>query len=307
MFAQDFWRVTQRFTLSLGARLDTWREFDGMSRTQSLVTRQVDVLTFPARSERGFSPRVAAVYRISDAVSAFASYARSFRAPSLNELYRAFRVGNVLTLANENLNAERADTFEAGGRIAGFSKRAVLRCNVFQTNVSDPVVSVTISSTPSLITRQRQNVGETRTRGLELDGEFIVADNLRVNLGYLLADSRVTESPLNPLLIGNFVPQVARHQLTLQAAYRPRRSVTISVQARASDAQYDDDLNTFRLRPYITVDGFAAYKFARWIEVFAAAENLFDRRYDIGLTPVRTIAAPRSVRAGFRFDLMRKD
>jgi hypothetical protein len=39
--------------------------------------------------------------------------------------------------------------------------------------------------------------------------------------------------------------------------------------------------------------------------VFVAAENLFDVRYDIGRTPNRTIAPPRSLRAGITLDLGR--
>ena len=38
----------------------------------------------------------------------------------LNELYRGFRVGNVVTNPNENLKAEKAINFETG---ASFSQR----------------------------------------------------------------------------------------------------------------------------------------------------------------------------------------
>jgi hypothetical protein len=39
------------------------------------------------------------------------------------------------------------------------------------------------------------------------------------------------------------------------------------------------------------------------VEIFAAIENLFNSRYDIGLTPNRTIAAPSFLRFGLRLDL----
>jgi outer membrane receptor protein involved in Fe transport len=307
LFVQDSWRVTPRLTLDLSARFDTWREFDGASRSRNLVTNQLDVRNFPARSESNLSPRFAAIYRVTDSVSIFGCYARSFRAPSLNELYRPFRVGNVLTLANEQLTAETARTVEGGVRYDGFSRRLTLRGNLFRTEVSDPVVSVTLTSTPSLITRQRQNVGRTRTIGVELDVEFKVTGRLGLNASYLQADSRVVESPGNPELTGNFVPQISRRQLTFQASYRPTRRSTVSIQGRSADAQYDDDLNLLRLRPYFTLDAFAGHRITKRTEIFAAAENLFGSRYDIGLTPGRTIAAPRSFRLGIRFDLMRND
>ena len=38
-------------------------------------------------------------------------------------------------------------------------------------------------------------------------------------------------------------------------------------------------------------------------EIFAAAENVFNRRYEVGRSGVITIGAPRLVRAGLRLDL----
>ncbi|MGI8884337.1 MAG: hypothetical protein ACR2IA_08850 [Pyrinomonadaceae bacterium] len=55
-------------------------------------------------------------------------------------------------------------------------------------------------------------------------------------------------------------------------------------------------------RLFFTLDTFAAYRFDKF-EIFTAVENVFNNRYDIGLTPNRTIATPRFVRVGLRFNL----
>ena len=305
IFGQDYWKVTPRLSVSIAGRYDRWREFGGLSRTRSLISNLTSETIFPERDELSFSPRAAAIYKITESASAYGSYSQSFRAPTLNELYRSFRVGNVLTLANESLTAERARTFEGGVIVSKIFNRVKVRANVFQTHVADPVVSVTLSSTPTLITRQRRNVGETRTRGFEIDSDIEISPGLDLNLGYLYADSRVVDAGINASLIGKFLPQVARQQFTARAAYRLER-LTLSAQARASDAQFDDDLNTFRLRPYFTMDAYTGYRLNERFEIFGAVENVFDSRYDIGLTPVRTIAAPRYLRAGFRIDLKGK-
>jgi hypothetical protein len=39
------------------------------------------------------------------------------------------------------------------------------------------------------------------------------------------------------------------------------------------------------------------------VELFAAAENLFNQRYDIGRTPVRTLGPPLLARFGVRLRL----
>jgi outer membrane receptor protein involved in Fe transport len=51
------------------------------------------------------------------------------------------------------------------------------------------------------------------------------------------------------------------------------------------------------------MDATAAYRLNKNIEVFVAAENVFNTRYDIGLTPIRTVSAPAFARFGFRYRL----
>ena len=180
-------------------RVDHWKNFDAHSSTRPLATNVITDTTFPDRDETAVSPRVAAIYQINENLSVYGSYTRSFRAPTLNELYRGFRVGNVVTQANENLKAEYANTFEGGVSVVlPLKRRLNVRSNLFVTTVTDPVVSVTLSTTPALITRQRQNVGETRTKGLEVDAEYAIRSDLRFSAGYLFADSALPNFPQTP-------------------------------------------------------------------------------------------------------------
>lgn len=301
-FAQDFWRVTRKLNINYGARFDSWKNYDALSLTRTLATNQTNLSAFADRNEAAFSPRLAAIYQLNSNFSIVGSYSKSFRAPTLNELYRGFRVGNVQTQANENLRAERADTYEAGLNFLGLKRKLNVRGNFFVTGIERPVVSITLSTTPALITRRRQNVGETRSRGLEIDTEYTPFRQLKFSAGYLFVDSRVSEFPANAELVDKFLPQVARQQVSFQASYRPNMKISFSAQGRASDAQFEDDLNMLRLRPFFTLDAFASYKFQK-IEFFTAVENLFNNRYDIGLTPNRNVSAPRFVRVGLRFNL----
>ena len=305
VFVQDVWRVSDKLNINFGGRFDYWENKNALVSTRTLSSNAVNTTNFPDRTENAFSPRIAALYQINQNFSFIASYAKSFRAPNLNELYRAFRVGNVLTLANENLKSERADTFETGLNFTGFARKLNLRGNFFIAEVTRPVVSITLTTTSNLITRQRQNVGKTRARGFELDAEYSPFAKLKFSASYLFTDSRIADFPANLLLVNKFLPQVARNQLTFQTAYRPTAKLTFSLQSRFSAAQFEDDLNTLRLRPFSTSDTFASYKLKQF-EIFTAVENLFNNRYDIGLTPNRTVAAPRFVRVGLRFDLRKR-
>lgn len=305
-FIQDNWKALPKFALNLSVRIDARRNFDGITATRTISSGNVAETRFPDRSDTSFSPRIAAVYDISDAVAIYASYARSFRAPSLNELYRGFRVGNIVTEANAFLTPERASTFEAGGSYSLSNPTLILRASVYSTRVIDPVVSITTSSTPTLITRQRQNVGTTLTRGFESDMQYWPTAKLKLNAGYLFVDAKIAEFPAEPTLVGNFLPQVAKHNFTAQAKYDLGRRWNVSTQLRASSPQFEDDRNTLLLRKYFTADVRAAHKFSDAVEAFVGIENVFNSRYDIGRTPVRTVAAPRSVRVGLRVNLSKR-
>jgi len=296
-YVQDFARIGERLVLSASARFDSWKNFNASSATRTLSNNQTSVINFPDRRESAFSPQISLLFQATSDLSFFALGSKSFRAPTLNELYRGFRAGSVVTLANENLRAERALNYESG---ASFNRSSFkLRGNFFWTRVSQPISNVTLTVTPSLITRRRQNIGESKSHGLEIETEVRIK-TFNFSVGYLLANSRVEEFPANRVLEGLFVPQVARHQLTFQTRYA-RRGWSLALQGRASSAQFDDDLNLFRLEPYSQLDVFAAKKFKENLQTFVGIENIFNRRYSIGRTPIRTLSSPLNLRIGLRW------
>ena len=297
-FIQDFARIGSRFVLAASARYDSWKNFAASSVTTTLSTRQTNVVNFPDRRESAFSPQISLLVQATKNFSLFALASKSFRAPTLNELYRGFRVGNVVTLSNENLRAERAANFESG--VSYNRNNFYLRGNFFWTEISRPVSNVTLSVTPALITRQRQNVGQTRARGAEMEMETRVRA-FNFSIGYLLADSRVEEFPANRNLEGLFVPQTARHQFTFQTRYA-KKVWSFALQGRASSAQFDDDLNLFRLEPYFQLDAYAARRLRENLRVFVGIENVFNSRYSVGRTPIRTVSSPLNLRVGIRWN-----
>ena len=297
IFLQDFARIGSKFILAGSLRFDDWKNFRALNSVRTLSNNQTSTIIFPDRKENAFSPQISALYQINEKFSVFALASKSFRAPTLNELYRGFRVGNVVTNANENLKAETATNFETG---ASFNKNNFyLRGSFFLAAIENPVANVTLSVTPNLITRQRQNAGQTRAKGIEIEAEQRFRE-FKFSVGYLLTDSRVTEFPSNRALENLFIPQVARHQFTFQTNYT-RSSWTLAFQGRASSAQFDDDLNTLRLEPFFQLDAYIAKRFKENWQVFAAVENLFNSRYSIAKTPVRSVSAPINFRLGIRF------
>lgn len=301
-YLQDVIAVTSRLLLNVSIRVDHWRNYDALSASKPL--RAVTSTTvFADRTESAFSPRLSLLYKVTPKISLTASMTRAFRAPTLNELYRPFRVGDVITLANENLRAERLTGGEAGTRVSALRDRLVVRSTFFWAEVSQPVANVTLFSTPLLITRQRQNLGRTRSRGVEIETEARVKQFWNLSAGYLFADATLVKFPANTSLEGLMIPQVARHQFTFQARYSNPSIVTLGLQCRSTSSQFDDDQNLFRLAPFFTLDGLVSRRVTRTIDAFVAIENLFNRRYEVGKTPVTTLGPPILVRVGVRFHL----
>jgi len=304
LYGEDIVRIRTRWLITGGARGDNWRNYDALSVTRPLAGPGPLVVTnFTARSEQAFSPRLSALFRAKDNLVLRASMYRAFRAPTLNELYRAFRQGNVLTLANSALTAEQLTGAEAGASYKWWDDRLTFRGTLFWSDISDPIANVTLSTTPALITRQRQNLGEIRARGVELETETRLTNTLTLSGGYQFVDATVTSFPANRQLIGLLVPHVPRHDLNVQARCSLPRRLTAAVQGTYVGSAFDDDQNTLPLRHYFLLDALAARPLGRGVEVFVAGENFFDQRYDVARTPVLTSGPPFLFRAGLRLTL----
>lgn len=299
MFGEYLIRASGRLTINAAARVDVWRNFDSFSDSLALSTGKTSITPFVPRQESSVSPRLGARYQLNRRLALTSAAYHAFRAPTLNELYRSFRVGNVVTQANSALRAEHVTGAE-GGLVAQFGDRFVLRGIYFWNGVDQPIANVTLATTPALITRQRQNLGSTRSQGVDAQFQARLSRAWFLNAEYQYSDSTVTSFSVQPGLVGLWVPEVPHQQFTAQASFSSARLFTVAVQVRAVGQQYDDDLNQFRLEPYTQVDAFFSRSLGHGLQAFLAGENLLNQRYSIGRTPVRTIAPPPQARAGLR-------
>ncbi|MFN0086570.1 MAG: TonB-dependent receptor domain-containing protein [Blastocatellia bacterium] len=298
-FAQDIFQITSRLALTLSGRYDNWRDSSAASVERTLATGAVRPQFFMPRSEEAFSPRVNLSYAVRPQVVLRAAAYRAFRAPTLNELYRSFRVGNAQTLANASLKSERLTGGEAG---AAFNptRAFTARVTMFWTETNNPISNFTLSVTPALITRERRNLGRTRARGLEAEADFTVSDHWRITAGYLLVDAIVRRAPQDAALVGLRLPQVARHQFTLQTVYSHPRFLTAAMQFRATGNQFDDDQNRLPLGSFALIDASVSRPLVGGLEIFFAVQNLLNERFVVARNPIENIGMPRLIRGGLR-------
>jgi len=311
IFGEDLIRFN-KWTITIAARVDDWNNFNATSYcTPVSGTCTSPSGPFPQRSDFAFSPRFSVLRSLNDHVSVTGSMYRAFRAPTLNELYRTFRVANVLTLNNPTLNAERLTGAEAGVNVAAVDRKLNLRGTFYWSDIVDPVQNVTINPTASPVLRQKQNAGRIRSRGVELDGVLRLNSNFQISAGYEFTDATIVNYtvPAGEIsLLGKNVAQVPRHGFTWEARYWNPSKLLVSMQGRFVGNQFDDDQNLYPLGRFYTMDFEIGRNVTRNVEVFAAAENLLNERYKIANTPVAgggslfNIGPPIMYRLGVRMN-----
>ncbi len=226
-----------------------------------------------------------------------ASAYRSFRAPTLNELYREFRAGTTTTQANADLRPEKLWAVETG--LDYHAETFTVRAGGFYKEVTNLITNVTLSSSAAGIVRQRRNAASATVRGIEAEMEKRVKQ-LRFEASYLLADSRFATHER--------LPQVPKHQGSAQATWY-RASATkyatlVTLGMRTTGLQFEDDRNTpAQLLPgYALLQLTARQELGRGLRATIAVENLAGRRILTGYTPFPQTGGPLMFRIGLRWD-----
>lgn len=244
---------------------------------------------FTGQGSTFLSPSGGATYR-RGLVRLRASAYRSFRAPTLNELFREFRQGNAVTQANPNLRQEALTGVEAGVDVIGETRR--LGVTFYRNSITDIITNVTLSSSPAQIIRQRRNAASALGRGVEID----LRQRWRSwhgEVSYLFADSRFPNRAR--------LPQIPKHQGSAQVGY-VRGNTLVTAGMRYFAAQFEDDLNTFVLPCYATMLFSVRQSLFRGLSAVGAVENALDRTFLVGFSPIPNTGAPRLWRAGLRWE-----
>ncbi|WP_404421931.1 TonB-dependent receptor [Nibricoccus sp. IMCC34717] len=312
-FVQANAKPAQQLTLSGGARLDTWSDSGGFrrdtSRDGATVYRDEH---YNARHGAVFTPELGAVLHLSPSSRLFASGQTGFRRPTLNELYRPFRVGNDLTEPNPRLGTERIRSLEAGAE--GKAGPVRLRASLFDHDVRDVVASYTRYRGPGVYPefgfipaggtgRVRVNLDRAVTQGFETRAEITLPARAALTLAWQHATATVGRASSAPDLVGKRLPQTPRDVATAQLRFQPHQQVSLSFSGRWSSMQYEDDDNRLRLAAAATLDAAAEIRFTPHWSLFATLQNAFDSPVEASRSASGsyTLGFPREWRLGLEW------
>jgi len=271
------------------------------------------------RSERimdAWSPSASLNYSWDGLSNAYVQFSRSFKTPTLNQLYdvRPFDTDGPggappINISNGSLDPQFANQYEIGmrGRIGRSHGYDVA---LYTMDVEDEIGF-------DLSTFTYDNLVESRHRGLEMDIFTEPLPGLHASVGYTFteAEFRKPYGAFDESIVSNQINNVPEH--LVRASLRYAASVfQIGVSGSSVQDQYADESNTVRVPNYTILDGRASVRLAGQ-EVYANVHNLLDEEYesagfmdfelDETFTPVpapRFFPAPgRRLEAGIRFAL----
>lgn len=306
-------RVAGPWLFTGGARLDAWASQGGHRTERDLATGLVTFQdTPPDRSGLVPTGRLGVRRALSpDLYVRTAAYA-GFRPPTLNELYRPFRVGNDITEANAALKPERLYGVEAavGGQGSSWSWSAT----VFANRLSDAIANMTVGVGPGAVPgfpdagvlpaggvlRQRANIGAINALGVEAEASWRFGPGLTARVAGDFTRAKVDGGSLAPQLTGLRPAQAPRVTATAGLDWRASERFSLHGQLRYEGARFDDDQNSRHLGPSLSVDARADLAVAQGVGLFLEADNLFDREIPTGVTAdgIFSYAEPRTARIG---------
>lgn len=255
IYVQDQIALTENLKLLLGGRFDTFSQTDEdrLANTQT------------SQSGNAFSPRVGIVYQPIQPISLYASYSRSFT-PTLGTSFE----GNAF-------QPERGTQYEVGVK-ADLTDKLSATLALYDLTRSNVLTNDTRPGVPP--DTYSIQVGEQKSRGVELTFEGEILPGWNIIAGYAYTDAKVTED--NTLPVGLRFRAVPANTFNLWTSYEFQRGSLQGFGAGVGlffvGERPGDTLNTFELPSYLRTDAAIFYKRNR----FRAAlnfRNLFDVDY----------------------------
>ena len=317
-FVEASVQANDALVLTGGGRVDFWSIDDGFRREIELINPFPGAVRtdekFSNRSGSEFTGRGGFALDASDALSFRGAAYLGWRLPTLNELFRPFRVGDDATAANELLEPERVKGAELGlDWNNGLLKMGV---TAFYNQLDNAIANVTLATGPGVFPgvgfvapgatySQRQNLQSIRSRGLEIDALFDLGDltdGLTFRAGYSYVDAEVEGAGDAASIDGLRPAQVPRHNASGTVAWARENGTGASLSARYIGQQFEDDVNQLSLADAFTVDGRMSLAINDRLLVETRVENLFDARVEAAISSNGIIerAFPRTFWIGLR-------
>lgn len=230
---------------------------------QDFVTTQVDSgvsNTSVSKDVSAFTGRAAVMYNFDNGIAPYFSYSESFL-PVL-----------ATGPGGELLNPETGVQYEVGVKYQPLGWNALFTLAAFDLTRDNVVVYL-----PA--TNVAEQIGQVKSRGVELEGTMSLADGWNLRGAYAYVDAMLTQDPVN---VGKAPVTVPLNRASLWSDYTlqggPLAGVQFGGGIRYVGATWGDDANTFKVGSATVLDALLAYTRDNW-RLSLNVTNLADTRY----------------------------
>jgi len=192
VFAQSEFRLTDRFSLTLGGRLQSIASDPEKTagRTDTLASHTISAAVYSAN----------AVYRATEELALVASVGRGFRAPNLVERYfnGPTPEGSAFQISSPNLKPETSLNVEGGLKFN--TRRVRAEGFLYHSDVSDGIeTDSTGAQFEGLPVYQNTNVSKVRRTGSELSADLLLEYGLNIGANWSNTKSTNISQPNTPV------------------------------------------------------------------------------------------------------------
>jgi outer membrane receptor protein involved in Fe transport len=251
----------------------------------------------PESDKYRFTPRFDTRYRLDEEFALRGSYYQSFRAPTLDQLYRTYADTTAgIFEGNPFLLPETLD----GGEIGLDVTRPGLRSQftLYTSTINNLITqrNLTPAEFPNLLgvtcgfdqvsftflsCTRNINAASAIARGFEAEVSWAIGAGFSTELTYTYADSHYTANPVDPTAVGERLEGVPRHNASAGLTYLSPsgwQATTILryISDSYGDAHPEDGLVQ---NGHFIVDVSASYPLTKQLQAYVQIQNLFDRRY----------------------------
>ena len=149
--------------------------------------------------------------------------------------------------------------------------------------------------------RQRRNLGQMRSYGVEIDGDYRPVRHWRLTFAGTIQDTEITSNPSEPDLVGNSIEDSPDEKYAVAIHYDHPRLLHAMLRGRHVGSRFDDTDNEEPLESYTVLDLSLSRALSSEWSVFAGIENVLDDQFGVNWrSGVIEIGLPRLVRVGVR-------
>ncbi|WP_415844412.1 TonB-dependent siderophore receptor [Stutzerimonas zhaodongensis] len=252
VFVQQNLSFYERFIVTAGMRNDS------LDLTSTDITNVKASDNFSENSIRG-----ALTYLVNDEISTYISMVESVAPPQIG------------------VTPERGKQYEVGVKYSPAGMNALFSAAIYDLTQEDITIAVVQPSGAI----ERETVGESRVRGLDLEAKAEITQNLSLIGGYSYMESEVLRGTLRSgaPLKGNEFEAAPKHSASLWSYYTlPGTEMSVGLGARYTGAYYFNPANTAKSEAATLFDAAFNYRIFRDTDLAINVSNLLDEQHVVG-------------------------